>query len=329
VPKVSVCIPTYNTAKYLPEAIESALKQEYADFELVVCDNASTDGTPELCQRYADPRLRYVRHEQLVGQAENWNRCLDLARGDYVILLHADDVLLPPFLSRAAEVMGRDAAVGLVHCAVQHIDPDGAPMCVHRLYDEDRIDPGEVRFRQLLEQGCLINPAGVLVRRTIYEAVGRFTTEIVWGVDWHMWLRASLRGPVGYLAEPLALYRQHPHSGTSGVMATGRTGPDELWAMEDVFRGIPAARKDLLALRRRARARVAHRTWCHAEAMCRAGFPAAARVGIRKAVAIHAPILLRPSVWGLLAATYVGYGWFERIRGWKRALTLSPAGERP
>jgi glycosyltransferase involved in cell wall biosynthesis len=80
-PKVSVCIPTYNTARYLPEAIESVLCQEFDDNELVICDNASTDDTSEICGRYRKERVRYVRFDEFVGQAANWNRCLQLATG--------------------------------------------------------------------------------------------------------------------------------------------------------------------------------------------------------------------------------------------------------
>src|SRR5262245_47649967 len=97
-PRISVCIPTYNTARYLPEAIESVLAQTYDDFELVICDNASTDATPQLCRRYDDPRVRYVRFDELVNQGNNWNRCLRLARGDYIALLHADDRYRSGFL---------------------------------------------------------------------------------------------------------------------------------------------------------------------------------------------------------------------------------------
>ena len=117
-PLISVCIPAYNTARYLPEAIESVLAQAFSDYELVICDNASTDDTPEICRRYDDPRIRYVRFEEFVGQAANWNRCLKLATGKYVVLLHADDALRPCFLKRAAEVLDNNPAVGLVHCSV-------------------------------------------------------------------------------------------------------------------------------------------------------------------------------------------------------------------
>jgi glycosyltransferase involved in cell wall biosynthesis len=311
VPKVSVCIPTYNTAQYLPAAIESVLAQDYGDFELVVSDNASTDQTPDLCRRYADPRLRYVRFEEMVGQAANWNRCLDLATGEYVVLLHADDVVLPGFVRQSSAVLDGHPNVGLVHCAVQHIAPDGSPLHLQTLYPEDQIDAGHDRFRQLLMTGCLINPAGVMVRRSAYTAVGRFTEDVVWGVDWHMWLRLALHTDVAYLAEPLACYRQHAQSGTSGVMTSARYGPDELWALDDVFRRLPAA--DLKSLYPKARQRVAHRTWCHAEAMCRLGHRAAARRGLRAAGAVSRAVWLKPRTWALWGATFCGYRWFDRL----------------
>ena len=82
----------------------------------------------------------------------------------------------------------------------------------------------------------MINPAGVIVRREAYDSVGRFTDQVVWGVDWHMWIRIAMRWPVGYVDEPLARYRQHTASGTSGVMTSARNGRDERWVIDDVFR---------------------------------------------------------------------------------------------
>src|SRR5262245_50550402 len=140
--KVSVCIPTYNTARYLPETVASVLRQTYGDYELIICDNASTDGTGELCKDYVDPRVRYVRYETLVGQAANWNRCLGLASGEFVILLHADDLLHEDFLSRAVAMLEGNPAVNLVHCAVQHITSSGEHLTVQRHYGEDQVDAG-------------------------------------------------------------------------------------------------------------------------------------------------------------------------------------------
>lgn len=317
--KVSICIPTYNSARFLGAAVESALAQDYDDFEVVVCDNASTDETPELVRNYADnPHLRTVRYETPVGQAANWNRCLDLARGDYVVLLHADDLLKPAFIRRASLVLDAHTDVGLVHCAVQHADTALAPLHVQRLYDEDRVDREEDLLRRLLLDGCVVNPCGVMVRRGVYDEVGRFTEHIVWGVDWHMWIRAALCAPTAYISEVLGVYRQHAQSGTTGVMATARNGSDEMWMMNDVFRLIPADRTDLHALRVKATRQVAHRTWCFAEEMCRLGYTRAARAGIRRAVGIRPSMIADPKVWGLWAATWVGYGAFDAVHAWKR-----------
>src|SRR5262249_10962000 len=166
-PKVSVCIPTYNSGHYLGAAIESVLSQEFADYELVICDNASTDETPLICRRYNDPRVRHVRFEQLVGQAANWNRCLELAQGEYVTLLHADDLLSPAFLPCAVAVLDAHREVGLAHCAVRHIDQGGAPLFLQQLYDKDCIDAEGQTLRKLLLDGCVVNPAGVMARRGV------------------------------------------------------------------------------------------------------------------------------------------------------------------
>ena len=79
---VSVVIACYNHGRFLPAAVESVLAQDFIDYELVICDNASTDETPELCRRYTDPRIRYLRFEELTNQAGSFNRCLQEARGE-------------------------------------------------------------------------------------------------------------------------------------------------------------------------------------------------------------------------------------------------------
>jgi glycosyltransferase involved in cell wall biosynthesis len=320
-PFVSVCIPTYNCARYLGEAIESVLSQSFADYELVVVDNASTDSTPELCARYRDPRVRYLRFDTLVGQAANWNRCLDLATGDLVVLLHADDLLRPAYLERAVTALANCPKAGLVHCAVQHISADGRPLRLQRLFEADTVVAGEDSFRRLLLNGCLVSPAGVMVRRTLYQAAGRFATEVVWAVDWHMWLRLSLLADVAYLAEPLAAYREHPLSGTAGVLAEARNGPDERWALEDALKRVPEAKSMLRGLRRPARRQLAQRTWAWAEECCRQRMTRAARRGLWRASAMWPPLLLTSRFWGLWLGTLLGYERFAQLHAWKKRLS--------
>jgi glycosyltransferase involved in cell wall biosynthesis len=326
VPRISICIPSYNSVRFLAEAIESALAQDYPDLEVVVCDNASTDGTPELCARYSDARLRVCRFEELVGQAANWNRCLELARGELVLLLHADDVLRRTFVSEAVHVLDANPAAAMVHCTAEHVDAEGGHLHLQRVWRQSGVYPGRDLARRLLLEGCIVNPAGVLVRKSAYAAVGPFTDAVVWGVDWHMWTRLALHGDVAYLAEPLALYREHGQSGTSGVMTSARNGSDELWMMNDLFRRIPPAHRELSSLHGEAMRGIAHRTWCFAEQMCREGFPRAARAQLRRAVQLRPSLLLDRRVPTLWLATYLGYHWFERAHQLRRRLSGTAAG---
>jgi hypothetical protein len=194
----------------------------------------------------------------------------------------------------------------------------GAPLGVQRLFAEDRVTPGEAFSRRLFVEGCLINPAGVMVRRALYEKVGGFTTDVLWGIDWHMWMRLSLEGAVGYLAEPLARYRQRTRSGTVAVAPSARNGGDERWVVEDSFRRVATTHPHLLALRPAALQQVAHRTWCHAETMCQQGFMPAARAGIRASLRVWPRMIVERRVWALWLATWFGYAWFRGLRQWPR-----------
>lgn len=98
-PFFSICIPTYNRAHLLPAALESALQQTDPDFEIVVVDNASTDDTQTILQRYTDPRIRVIRNAQTVSMFANHNICIEHARAPWVVFLHSDDRLIPSALS--------------------------------------------------------------------------------------------------------------------------------------------------------------------------------------------------------------------------------------
>lgn len=191
-PKISVAIPAYNSAAYIRETIESVLAQEGADWELLICHDNSSDGTWDICRSYESRGIRNLRFAGASGQAANWNRCVVESLGDYVVVLHGDDVLAPRYLARASAVLDARPEVGLVHCAVEHIDPESRLLYLQCLHDADIVEPGTALFQRLLLDGCVVNPAGVMVRKRTYGAVGPFTTEVKWCIDWHMWLRIAL-----------------------------------------------------------------------------------------------------------------------------------------
>lgn len=125
-PLVSIGMPTYNRADgYLPWALDSALNQDYPNLEIIVSDNASTDRTEELIQSRIDPRLRYFRHKENIGGTNNFNFCLEQARGAYFLLLHDDDLIDPDFVSVCVRALQGRTDVGVARTGIRLIDGDG------------------------------------------------------------------------------------------------------------------------------------------------------------------------------------------------------------
>ena len=126
-PKVSLGLPVYNGDNYLEEAIQTALTQTYTDFELIISDNASTDQTQAICEKFAaqDRRIRYYRVETNYGAAWNFNRVLQLARGKYFKWIAHDDLIAPEFLERCVAVLEKDDSVVLCYPKVKMIDENG------------------------------------------------------------------------------------------------------------------------------------------------------------------------------------------------------------
>jgi glycosyltransferase involved in cell wall biosynthesis len=121
-------MPVFNGANYVAAAIESILAQSFADFELVICDNASTDATGEICAGYAarDPRVRYVRNPCNIGAGPNFDRCFHLAQGTYFHWAAHDDLLAPDFLARAVAALERRPEAVLCSAGIVEIDAEGA-----------------------------------------------------------------------------------------------------------------------------------------------------------------------------------------------------------
>jgi glycosyltransferase involved in cell wall biosynthesis len=127
-PRVSLGLPVYNGEKFLPRAIRSLLDQDYADFELVISDNASTDGTQRICEEFArqDKRIRYSRNERNIGLAPNHNRVFSLSQGTYFKWVAHDDEYAPRMLGRLVEVLdSAPTSVTTVYSACEYINERG------------------------------------------------------------------------------------------------------------------------------------------------------------------------------------------------------------
>jgi glycosyltransferase involved in cell wall biosynthesis len=127
VPRVSLGLPVYNGERYLRAAVDSLLGQTFEDFELIISDNASTDGTEDICRGYAaaDPRVRYVRQPRNIGANPNHNAVIRLARAPYVKWCSYDDVCAPEYLERALAALEKDPAAVLCHSRSVLMDEHG------------------------------------------------------------------------------------------------------------------------------------------------------------------------------------------------------------
>ncbi|MCP4429173.1 MAG: glycosyltransferase family 2 protein [Chloroflexi bacterium] len=149
---ISVGLPVYNGENYVEEAIKAILAQTYANFELIISDNASTDSTQAICEAYAaqDPRIHYYRAETNKGATWNFNRVVELATGKYFKWAAHDDVVAPTFLEKCADVLEQDPSVSVCYTKVQFIDENGDLSDTYDVkLNTDSPDPRR-RFRQLL-----------------------------------------------------------------------------------------------------------------------------------------------------------------------------------
>ncbi|MEA5617440.1 glycosyltransferase [Cronbergia sp. UHCC 0137] len=214
--KISICIPTFNRFQLLPEAIESVLKQSEEDFELIVCDDGSSDGTAELMANYTDTRIKYIRHPQNIGKSNNMRSGFDAASGDYFIKFDDDDRLLPDFLSQTAAILDQDHSIDFVGTDHWIIDINN-----HR--DLEKTKENSRRWgRENLSAGVVNNLLEVvfvqqsfqigatLFRRQTLQELGFMRANWQNCEDNDLFVRLALAGKRGYyLPELLMEYRVH------------------------------------------------------------------------------------------------------------------------
>lgn len=307
-PKVSVAIPTHNRANLIGEALESALAQAYADREIIVVDNGSTDDTPAVLEPYLD-RIRCIRQENR-GRAGARNRLIEEARGQYIAFLDSDDVWLPGKLERQVRALDEHPDVGLVHGPVEVIDERGRPLPAvtaehDRIYE--RVHRNGASYAGYALQ-CMCLTSTVMVRMSCLARVGGYDTSV--GLeDLDLYLRIALDSRILCLGPPpLACYRWHG----------AQTGNEELTRGQ-----IAVCRKHLRLLAehdlhgaRRAR-RNLYLTLARSHHMLLE--PAAVRRATIKAVASDPSALLVPGAMRRFALSFAPPALLRRLRSGRAA----------
>ena len=200
-PAVSVVLAVYNGGVFLKEALDSIFTQTFTDFELVVVDDASTDGTAAILSEYDDARLMCVRNRENVGQTRSLNRGLRLARGVLIARHDADDVSHPDRLRRQVEAMESRPQLVLLGTAYERIDREG------RVLDVVRPPTKNAALQERLEEGNIFCHGSVMMRREPLEAVGGYNNYFSVTQDYDLWLRLAERGMIGNLPDTLYRFR--------------------------------------------------------------------------------------------------------------------------
>jgi glycosyltransferase involved in cell wall biosynthesis len=246
----SVMIPVYNSSKYLARTLESVLDQDPgpARMQIEVVDGHSTIDLPEL-QQIAGDRISVFRHAQPLSMAANWNSCIERARGEWVHILHSDDFVLPGFYSRLEDSLKSRSDVGAAFTRWTTVDEAGCTLepAAPQLETGGILTDGLDR----LAAAQVIQFPAMVVRKSAYEEVGGFRSDLTYALDWEMWVRLAARYPIWYEPELLACYRVHTESETMRLRRMGEDLADQAKAIAIFEAYLPPASKarSKLALR--------------------------------------------------------------------------------
>ncbi|PAX51026.1 glycosyl transferase family A [Brunnivagina elsteri CCALA 953] len=207
-PKVSVIIPAYNAMKYLPETLESVLKQTFTDFEVVIVDDGSSDNISEWANQIIDDRVRLISQQNQELAAARNTGILN-STGEYIAFIDADDIWEASKLEKQVNYLDSHPLVGLVDTWTALIDENGN--FLNKIINNSI--EGDVR-RTVTEvcNAFIASGSSPMIRRTCFDKVGLFDVDIKFAEDVDMWIRIGIHYHFGVVKEPLIRYRQHSNS---------------------------------------------------------------------------------------------------------------------
>lgn len=203
-PKVSICVPTYNRKKYLKETLESILAQTYKDYEIIVVDDGSTDGTEDMIRQLGVP-ITYHWQEN-GGDAAARNKLIELARGEYISFIDSDDLLFPDAVERLVKVVETEAEDVIAYGSYVRIDQDGNVYgkCKRKLYSGN--------ITKYLFQTIIVHSCGSIFPRKILKDAVAFDTSLNVCSDYDLWLYLSTKYKFVALSSPTFMRRRHSNN---------------------------------------------------------------------------------------------------------------------
>ncbi len=216
---VTIALPVYQGISYLEAAVSSVLSQTLTDFELLIGDDGSTDGSREYLATLRDPRVRLFTQPTRLGLFANLNQLVAEAKAPLIRVLCQDDVLEANCLERELQFFGEHPEIALSIAKYQAINSASQTVAVPTLHDLPAVLPSALAVQHFFYHGCIAgNLSTVCVRRSVLQELGSFDTSFSVSGDYELWARIARHYPIGMVHEPLLKVRTH-----SGQLSRART----------------------------------------------------------------------------------------------------------
>jgi len=223
-PEVTVLMPVYNGERYLREAIESILRQTFTDFEFLIIDDGSTDGSAATVKGYNDGRIRLVENEQNIGLTRSLNRGLHLARGEYIARMDADDISLPERLAEQARHLDQHPEVAVATSGWELIDECGQSLARH----SHPLSSEEIYY--FLTFFNCVHHSSVLFRKDFVMRLGGYDEAVKYSQDYDLWLKVSRLAKIAMSKKVLTRFRLSESSVSSRFKADSINHSDMIFA---------------------------------------------------------------------------------------------------
>jgi len=207
-PLISICIPSYNNAKYISKTLSTLINQTYTNTEIIVCDNKSSDNTDEVVKQFSSQKMRYIKNTENVGCYNNYNECLKYAKGEYIAFYHSDDMYLPEIVEREYKVLSASDNIGAVFTLDNVINENDKYLYPGVSIPKELKDRKSYGFVDVMS--CLLKYQGsfficptLMIKRKVFDEVGLFQVTTDLAEDTNMWLKISMHYDLGILNERL------------------------------------------------------------------------------------------------------------------------------
>jgi len=207
-PLVSVIMNCHNSARYLPQALDSVYQQTFKDFEVIFWDNMSTDSSGKIAQSYGEP-LKYFRGEEFLPLGAARNAAIEKATGKYIAFLDCDDIWLPEKLDKQVELLDSNKELGLVYSDSYVIDGNGE--LIEGTYFSNKKPVRGSAFKELFQSNSIPLLTAIITKEALNK-VGGFNPRYEIAEEYDLWLRMAEYYPIDFIEQPLAKYRVHSES---------------------------------------------------------------------------------------------------------------------